>query len=76
MTRVELQPRRTAHAGDFLATLAEAAGLAGVAELVKTSWRRRAGVAEPRDAEDEDVDPIDADRPMPNLPSPFIDEPK
>ena len=63
-------------AGDFLATLAEAAGLAGVAERVKTSWRRRAGVAEPRDDENEDVDPNDADRPMPNLPSPFIDEPK
>ena len=47
-------------AGDLLATAATAAGVAGVAERVKTNWRKRSGIAGPK------KDPDDLDLPEDN----------
>jgi hypothetical protein len=47
-------------AGDFLALAATVAGVPGVAERVKTNWRRRSGIADPKPGTDE---PKDADDP-------------
>lgn len=49
-------------AGDLLAVAATAAGVAGVAERVKTNWRRRAGIADPS-REPKNADPTDTDDP-------------
>ncbi|MBN8609192.1 MAG: hypothetical protein J0L92_01310 [Deltaproteobacteria bacterium] len=54
-------------AGDLLATAATVAGVNGVAERVKTNWRRRSGIADPKNDTDgppEDTgDPNDPNNP-------------